>query len=199
MSTLAVLGTLTVAVGLNSGSRMRCELVSPRRERVETGSGRSDANTFGNTMVKGKATLLAEVGKPAFALREPIIIKLTLRNESDSEIYIIETSPVRDNQLEIKNSAGEKMPLSEKAKKVLSPHSSRRSDGRYRPQRPKQKGEGRSRLDVVCPKGGPVETVPRSQGSLKTPSLNAAAQITELVNQLTRLARGRIVATLVAY
>ncbi|MGI9069600.1 MAG: hypothetical protein ACR2HX_24740 [Pyrinomonadaceae bacterium] len=119
MSALAMLGTLTLALAVNVGSKMPREVVSPKSGPVESVSSRNDANTVGNTMVKGKPTLLAEVGKPTFVLREPIIIKLTLRNGTDAEIYRIDTNPVRDNQLEIKNSAGDKMPLSEKAKKAL--------------------------------------------------------------------------------
>lgn len=135
MSALAVLGTLTVAVALNVGSRTRRELVSPKSGPVEAGPSRSDANTVGNTVLKGNVKLLAEVGKPTFAQREPIIIKLTLRNETDTDIYRIDTNPVRDNQLEIKNSAGEKMPLSEKVKRALGSPILRRIVSRIGPGR----------------------------------------------------------------
>ena len=118
MFALAVLGTLTVAAAVNVGNRMRREVVSPNSGRIEATP--SSGERAGNTRVKGKAVLLAEVGKPSFAVSEPIIIKLTLRNDSDAEIYRIDTNPVRDNQLEIKNSANEKMPLSDEVKRVLA-------------------------------------------------------------------------------
>lgn len=117
MSALAVLGTLTVAFAINVGSRMRREVVSPKSGRIEAVP--RSGEKAGNTMVKGKPVLLAEVGKPTFPPSEPIIIKLTLRNETDAEIYIIETGAGRDNELEIKKASGEKLPLSEKGKKRL--------------------------------------------------------------------------------
>jgi hypothetical protein len=117
MFALVVLGTLTVAFAINVGSRMPPPVGSPTRGRVETLPVSSE--NVGNTMVKGKPVLLAEVGKPAFPPSEPIIIKMTLRNETDAEIYIIETAAGRDNELEVKKASGEKLPLSEKGKRAL--------------------------------------------------------------------------------
>jgi hypothetical protein len=119
MAAIAVLGTLIIAVALNVGSTSRRDVISPKSGPVETVPSRSDAKTVGNTMVEDKPVLLAKVDKSTFAPSEPIIIKLTLRNDTDAEIYRIDSNPIRDNQLEIKNNTGEKMPWSEKAKKAL--------------------------------------------------------------------------------
>jgi hypothetical protein len=117
ISGLAVPCTLTVAIAVNVGSRMRREVVSQKAGRVEAVP--HGGENIGKAIVKDKPVLLAEAGKPAFAPGEPVIITLTLRNETEAEIYRIDTNSIRDNQLEIKNSAGEKMPLSERGKKVL--------------------------------------------------------------------------------
>ena len=91
MTTLAILVTLTVATA---------------------GSGNG-------THSKAYA-LAAQPQKDAFKTGEPIILRLSLSNDSADEIYIIETSATKDNQLEIMNGRGEKVAMSERGKRRLA-------------------------------------------------------------------------------
>lgn len=69
--------------------------------------------------VEGKVILLAESEKQTFKSGEPITVKLSLRNDTNQEIYIIRTDPRKDNEVEIRNVRGEKIPMSEKGRKLL--------------------------------------------------------------------------------
>src|SRR6185436_3328565 len=54
-----------------------------------------------------------------FKSGEPITVKFSLLNDTNQEIYIIRTDPRKDNEVEIKNVRGEKIPMSEKGRKLL--------------------------------------------------------------------------------
>lgn len=84
-----------------------------------TSLGITEQRNRRKSVVEGKVVLLAESDKQTFKSGEPITIKLSLRNNTNQEIYIIRTDPRKDNEVEIKNIRGEKIPMSEKGRKLL--------------------------------------------------------------------------------
>jgi len=85
----------------------------------ETSLGITEQSNRRKSVVEGKVVLLAEPEKQVFTSGEPITVKFSLRNETNQEIYIVQTDPRKDNEVEIKNVRGEKIPLSEKGRKLL--------------------------------------------------------------------------------
>ncbi|HUE80631.1 MAG TPA: hypothetical protein VMM84_00870, partial [Pyrinomonadaceae bacterium] len=100
MSTVVIISTLTFAVAVSVKYGTLGEVNS-----LADGSGgglighREESNE-GESMVTGKHELLAAVKKGVFIPDEPIVLEVTLSNDSAEEIYIIETSPLKDNRLE---------------------------------------------------------------------------------------------------
>jgi len=86
---------------------------------VGTTSGLTEQRNRRKSVVEGKVILLAEPEKQTFKPGEPITVKFSLRNDTNQEIYVVRTDPRKDNEVEIKNVRGEKIPLSEKGRKLL--------------------------------------------------------------------------------
>ena len=84
-----------------------------------TSLGISEQSNRRKSVVEGKVVLIAEPEKQTFKSGEPITVKFSLRNNTNQEIYIVQTDPRKDNEVEIKNVRGEKIPLSEKGRKLL--------------------------------------------------------------------------------
>src|SRR5262249_14623932 len=79
-----------------------------------TSSGITEQRNRRKSVVEGKVVLLAETEKQTFKSGEPITVKLSLRNDTNQEIYVVRTDPRKDNEVEVKNVRGEKIPMSEK-------------------------------------------------------------------------------------
>lgn len=119
VSTVVIMSTLTLAVAVSVEYGTRGEINS-----LSDGSGREliaypEVSHEGENMLTGKHELSAEAKKSVFTPDEPILLEVTLSNKSAEAIYIIETSPLKDNRLEITKSRGEKVPLSEKGRKIM--------------------------------------------------------------------------------
>ncbi len=123
--TLTLLFTLTIADAgiITAGKRGKVivsvitgNVVSAMVTREPIRRGQNKAR---RSMASGKYVFIAQPEKESFKLNEPIILRLFLSNHSDKDIYVIQTNPTRDNQLEITNARGEKIPLSEKGKRLL--------------------------------------------------------------------------------
>jgi hypothetical protein len=126
LTTLTILITLTVAAAGIVCNRTRGRVIftiisaDVVSERVAGVSARGrEQSKGGKSMVSGKYVLVAQPERELFKLGEQIMLRLSLSNYTDKEIYIIQTNPTRDNELEIKNAKGEKVPLSEKGKRLL--------------------------------------------------------------------------------
>ena len=136
MSTIVVLSALTVAVAVNVKNRPQEEVIPPTGGRVAGMLSRgNEPNDHGKSVVTGNHVLFAEAAKNVFTPGEPIILKLTLSNQTDEDIYIIETTPKRDNEFEVKKVTGEEVPLFEKAKKTLESPELKRMISRIGPWR----------------------------------------------------------------
>ena len=92
-------------------------LVSRRDSDITLGT--IEQSNGRKSVVAGKVALIAESEKQTFKSGEQITVRLSLRNGTNQEIYIIQTDPRRDNKVEIKNIRGEKIPMSEKGRKLL--------------------------------------------------------------------------------
>jgi hypothetical protein len=88
------------------------------RRDSDTALGITGQRNGRKNAVEGKVVLLAEPEKQTFKPGEPITVKLSLRNDTNQDIYIVQTDPRRDNDVEVKNVRGEKLPMSEKGRKL---------------------------------------------------------------------------------
>lgn len=110
-------GTIRTKTYRESISKVRSAAIV--NEMAATVSIRAKARKGGNSMVRGKWVLTARPGRESFKLGEPATLRLSLSNYSKKEIYVIDTNPSRDNEIEIKNPKGEKMPMSQKGKRLM--------------------------------------------------------------------------------
>jgi len=76
---------------------------------ITTGAGGGTA-TEGNPLVEGKYKLTARVETSADNPEEHPQLFLTLQNQSPAVIYLVETVPFRDFNLDIKDDSGQRVP-----------------------------------------------------------------------------------------
>jgi len=119
MATVLTLLSVTATVAINFSKRMYGVDTSPSVERVVEIPPQGGGEFRKGNMVARKHTLLVKAEKEVFTPGEQILLKVTLSNNSQEEIYIVETGTLKDYLLEVRDRAGKKVPVSKKGKKIL--------------------------------------------------------------------------------
>lgn len=118
--TIAISTVVTLAIGISQQNKRKKDDVASSNTHQPSAPTAQEAHQM-NKQGAGadKYRLSAQIDKAVVALGEPVLLRMTLTNNSSEKIYIITTGSTSDSKLNVKDEKGNVVPISERGRKSL--------------------------------------------------------------------------------